>query len=100
MQNKVSSSYQASRWGQIPGSMNYQNTKEIKFYTLDPNQLTEEHEVEDRLVSTKSRNLTQSNKQSKLRMKDPIPSNLKLLSGSTIDFNFARNYTGLTYILN
>lgn len=33
-------------------------------------------------------------------MKDPIPSDLKLVRGDTIDYNLARNYTGLTYILN
>lgn len=71
--------------------MNYQNTRDIKFYTIDQSQLVEGEDNQEEGVLGAGVNI---------RMKDPIPSNIKLKSTDKLSFNVSRNYAGLTYILN
>ena len=89
--------------------MNYQNTKEVKFYGLDQSMFTSNED--EGLDSTNQGQVNQSAQElrqlgakatpnMKLRMKDPVPSKINLKSATKLDFLLARNYTNLTYILN
>ena len=86
--------------------MNYQNTKEVKFYGLDQSMFTSN---EDEGQDAKQVNLSAQEKRQlgdkstgkmKLRMKDAVPSKINLKNATKLDFLLARNYTNVTYILN
>ena len=89
--------------------MNYQNTKEVKFYGLDQSMFTSN---EDEGLEVKNQGQVNQSAQEKrqlgskatanmkLRMKDPVPSKINLKSATKLDFLLGRNYTNVTYILN
>jgi len=86
--------------------MNYQNTKEVKFYGLDQSMFTSNEN--EGLEATHGKESAQEKTQigakatgkMKLRMKDPVPSKINLKNATKLDFLLARNYTNVTYILN
>ena len=67
-------SYQESRWGQIPGSLNYTNKKNITFYSL------------------------QSDFLSQIQNKKLMPEAVSLVTQDSLHFDLSRNYTNITYI--
>lgn len=78
-------SYQANRWGNIPGDLNYKYTKSVQFYQL-VNKMAEE---------------SNSNKTGKkFRLKDPQPSSLDFARTDSQDFSVARKYEDILYLPN
>ena len=89
--------------------MNYQNTKEVKFYGLDQSMFTSNEDEGLDVTNQGQGNQTTQEKRllgskatanMKLRMKDPVPSKINLKSATKLDFLLGRNYTNVTYILN